>query len=137
MRNLKDSADEFNATVTWDQLPKLTANATQMGQLLQNLLINAIKFKGEESPAIHIGSQQQKGEWMFSVRDNGIGIDSQHYERIFSLFQRLHGRNDYPGTGVGLAICKRVVELHGGRIWVESQISKGTTFFFTIPGIQI
>ena len=137
MRNLKDSADEFNATVTWDQLPKLTANATQMGQLLQNLLSNAIKFKGEESPAIHIGSQQQKGEWMFSVRDNGIGIDSQHYERIFSLFQRLHGRNDYPGTGVGLAICKRVVELHGGRIWVEFQISKGTTFFFTIPGIQI
>jgi hypothetical protein len=101
--------------------------------LFQNLIGNAVKFRGEQPPQIHVGVRREPDRWVFSVRDKGIGIEPQYFERIFQLFQRLHTRRDYPGTGIGLAICKRIVERHGGTIWVESQLGQGTTFFFSIP----
>jgi PAS domain S-box-containing protein len=124
---------ESAALVTHDPLPILLANPGQMAQLLQNLLQNAIKFHGPESPRVHIWAAQSENEWILGVRDNGIGIDPQYAERIFLIFQRLHTRTEYPGTGIGLAICKKIVENHGGRIWVESRPGQGATFYFTIP----
>ena len=107
----------------------------QLGQLLQNLISNALKFRGEGRRAAgpRLGASGASEEWRFSVRDNGIGIDPQYFERIFVLFQRLHTEAEYPGTGIGLAICKKIVERHGGRIWVESQPGQGSTFHFTLP----
>ncbi len=119
--------------ITHDPLPTITSNPVELTQVFQNLIGNAIKFKGERKPEIHVGAQRQAGGWLFTVRDNGIGIDPQFAERIFMIFQRLHTREQYPGTGIGLAICKKVVERHGGRIWVESQPGTGSTFCFTIP----
>ena len=101
--------------------------------LFQNLLGNALKFRGSAPPRIHIGAEQQGRWWQFTVQDNGIGIAPQHREQIFGLFQRLHSRRAYPGTGIGLALCQRIVERHGGRIWVESVIGQGSTFCFTLP----
>lgn len=134
LTNLAAMLQETGAVVTHDQLPTVLADAVQLGQMFQNLLINALKFQGREPPRVHISAQRQDNEWLFSVRDNGIGIDSQHQERIFAIFQRLHRREDFPGTGLGLALCKKIAERHGGRIWVESEPGRGSTFNFTIPG---
>jgi light-regulated signal transduction histidine kinase (bacteriophytochrome) len=104
-----------------------------MAQLFQNLISNAIKFRGVKSPHISISARSGDDKWFFSVRDNGIGITPEYYNRIFGIFQRLHTKDEYPGSGIGLAICKKIIEQHNGRIWVESQPGKGTTFYFTIP----
>ena len=135
--NLNKTIGEASAIITNDELPVVMADETQLTQLFQNLIGNAIKFhKDGESPRIHIAAQQKTGEWVFSVQDNGIGIEAQYLQRIFVIFQRLHAREDYPGTGIGLAICKRIIERHGGKIWVESQPGRGSTFYFTLKGID-
>jgi len=134
LTNLAAMLQETGARVTHDPLPTVLADGMQMGQMFQNLLINALKFQGRESPEVHISAQRQNNEWLFSVRDNGIGIAQKYQERIFAVFQRLHRREDYPGTGLGLALCKKIAERHGGRIWVESEPGRGSTFYFTIPG---
>ena len=134
LADLAAMVQETRAVVTHDPLPTVPADAVQMGQIFQNLLINALKFKGRETPKVHISARWQGGEWIFGVQDNGIGIDPQHQERIFAIFQRLHRREDFPGTGLGLALCKKIAERHGGRIWVESEPGRGSTFYFTIPG---
>lgn len=131
--NLQEVIGESGAVVTNDDLPIIKADETQLIQLFQNLIDNAIKFRGKEPPRIHVTSKKKEKEWLFSVQDNGIGISSQYAERVFVIFQRLHNRKKYPGTGIGLAISKRIVERHGGQIWMESKPGKGSTFFFTIP----
>ncbi len=144
--NLKIAIEESNAVITHDQLPaEVMGDGMQLTQLFQNLIGNAMKFRSDLPPLVHIGVTRKEGEdsqsaiansaneWLFSVQDNGIGLESEYAERIFIIFQRLHAMGKYPGTGIGLAICKKIVERHGGRIWVESQLGKGTTFFFTIP----
>jgi light-regulated signal transduction histidine kinase (bacteriophytochrome) len=133
LQNLELSLEDKAATVTYDNMPTLMADRVQVMQLFQNLISNAIKFHGDAPPQIHLGVEKQADEFVFQVRDNGIGIDPQYAERIFLVFQRLHGKREYPGTGIGLAICKKIVERHGGRIWVESAPGEGSTFFFTIP----
>ncbi len=133
LANLQALIQESGAVITSDPLPKVRADAIQLAHVFQNLIANAIKFRSEETPQIHVGSRRQDGSRLFWVRDNGIGIDPQYNERIFMIFQRLHTRSKYPGTGIGLAICKRIVERHGGNIWVESQPGKGSTFYFTLP----
>jgi signal transduction histidine kinase len=134
LANLQTSIEESGATVTHDALPSVPADATQLARVFQNLISNALKFRGVHPLAIHIGAERQNSSaWLFSVRDNGIGIEPQYIERIFLIFQRLHNRDEYPGTGIGLAVCKRIVELHGGRIWVESELGQGSTFYFTLP----
>jgi PAS domain S-box-containing protein len=133
MENLRASIQESGAVITADPLPTVQADAVQLTQLFQNLIGNAIKFRADRPPQIHIGARREKSRWIFSVRDNGVGIDPQYHERIFLIFQRLHTRTKYPGTGIGLAICKKIVERHGGEIWLESQPGQGSTFYFTIP----
>ena len=132
LRSLERLIDESGATVTHDHLPTVVCDPTQIGQVFQNLVTNAIKFSDGESPKIHVSARESEGLWVFSVKDNGIGIESQYFERIFVIFQRLQARIDYPGTGMGLAICKRIVERHGGHIWVESTLDVGSTFYFTL-----
>lgn len=131
--NLQMAIEETGATVTHNSLPTVLADESQLVQLFQNLLGNAIKFHGQEPPRVHISAEQKGKEWVFSVGDNGIGIDQQHLERVFIIFQRLHAQTEYPGTGIGLAICIKIVERHGGRIWVESEPGKGSIFYFTMP----
>lgn len=132
LRDLQQAIAQSGAEVTYDPLPTVTAVPGQLRQVFENLLSNALKFRGQEPPRVHLSAQRQGRAWLFSVRDNGIGLDPKHAERIFQIFQRLHTRREYPGTGIGLAICKKIVERHGGRIWVESEVGKGTTFFFTL-----
>lgn len=136
LKDLQVAIAQSNAIVTFDVLPTVMADTPQIVQLFQNIIGNAIKYRGEEPPQVHISASQQDSEWLFSVRDNGIGIEPQYAERIFVIFQRLHTRKEYSGTGLGLAICKKIVERHGGRIWVESQPGCGSTFYFTLPIIS-
>lgn len=133
LSNLRQRIVETKAAITHDPLPIVMAGSTQLMQLFQNLIANAIKFRSNKPPQIHIGAERLEDEWLFSVKDNGIGIDPQFSDRIFVIFQRLHTRDEYQGTGMGLAICKKIIECHRGRIWVESQLGEGATFYFTIP----
>jgi chemotaxis family two-component system sensor kinase Cph1 len=130
--NLRMAIEETGAEVTHDPMPRVMADVSQLTQLLQNLIGNAIKFHGGEKPRIHIGAQRRGHDWVISVKDNGIGIAPEFFERIFVIFQRLHGKQEYPGTGIGLAVCKKIVERHGGTIWVESEPDQGATFLFTL-----
>ena len=131
--NLRAGIEEAGAVVTHDPMPTVAADEVQLGQLFQNLIGNALKFRSSSVPRIHVGVSEKADEWQFEVRDNGIGIEPQYYPRIFMVFQRLHNKGEYPGTGIGLAICKKVVERHGGRIWVESRPDDGSSFYFTLP----
>ena len=131
--NLSIPIVENNVTVTHDSLPTVLADKNQMVQVLQNLLTNAIKFRGVEPPKIDISAKKNEKEWIFAITDNGIGISPEHQIQIFEVFKRLHTREEYPGTGIGLSIVKKIILHHGGRIWVESELGKGTTFYFTIP----
>ena len=134
LENLKTGIQESRAEVTHDPLPTVNADALQLEQVFQNLIANAMKFRREdEPPRIHVSAEKSDHEWVFSVRDNGIGIAPEHVGRLFKIFERLHPADRYPGTGMGLAICKKIVERHGGRIWVESELGTGSTFYFTIP----
>ena len=135
LSNLEKAIQDSGAVVTHDALPAITADDTQLCSVLQNLVSNAIKYRGVEAPVVHVSaSKNGANEWIFSVKDNGMGIDPRYFERIFVIFQRLHGRTEFEGTGIGLAICKKIVDRMGGRIWVESQLKKGSTFFFALPG---
>ena len=136
LRNLQIAIAEKKAVIACDEMPTVMADESQLVQLFQNLIANSIKFCRQDIPLIDIAARRRENEWLFYVRDNGIGIDPEYADRIFIIFQRLHGRREYPGTGIGLAMCKRIVERHGGRIWVESQEGKGATFCFTIPIIS-
>jgi PAS domain S-box-containing protein len=131
-KNLQASIKENNAEVTHDKLPVIVGDSGQMVQLFQNLIGNAIKFHGKEPPRVHVSVKDQGGDYLFSIKDNGIGIDPQYFDRLFKIFQRLHTKQEYPGSGIGLVICKRIVERHGGRIWIESQLGKGSTIHFTL-----
>ena len=133
LRNLKTSIMENNAQITHDPLPTIIGDPSQINQLLQNLIANAIKFHGDEPPKIHISAEESGDEWIIGVSDEGIGIDPDHQEQIFRIFKRLHTREEYSGTGIGLAICKRIIDKHNGKIWVESELGKGSNFYFTIP----
>ncbi|MEY2408491.1 MAG: hypothetical protein QOF48_1161, partial [Verrucomicrobiota bacterium] len=133
LSNLHLAIEKAGATVTHDPLPRVTGDLTLLTQLFQNLIGNALKFRGEAPPCVHVGCARHGAEWEFFVRDNGIGIAPQDFERVFVVFQRLHSQDKYPGTGIGLSVCKKIVERHGGHIRVESKPGKGTTFFFTMP----
>jgi light-regulated signal transduction histidine kinase (bacteriophytochrome) len=132
--DMKSSIDECNAIIEYDDLPTIEANATEMRQLFQNLISNALKFrKKETNPKIKITAVMEEKKWVFSVTDNGIGIKKEDFEKVFVIFKRLHNRNEYQGTGIGLSHCKKIIEHHNGRIWVESKYNEGSTFKWTLP----
>ncbi|MFX1307388.1 MAG: ATP-binding protein [Promethearchaeota archaeon] len=130
--NLHESIKESSAVITHDEMPVLKVDKTQFIQLFQNLLSNAIKFRRQEPPKIHIGVKKVNDEWLFSFTDNGIGIESKFFDKLFNIFYRLHTKEEYPGTGIGLPICKKIVQRYGGKIWVNSEFGRGSTFYFTI-----
>ena len=132
--NLKIAIEESSAHITFDLLPQVTGNSIQLAQLFQNLLANAIKYHQKDlKPEIHTSVQKRGGDWLFCMKDNGIGFEMCYADVIFDQFRRLHGKSEYPGSGLGLATCKRIVQQHGGRIWAESEPGKGSSFYFTIP----
>ena len=133
LSNLSVSIDESNAYITHDALPTVMADKSQMIQVLQNLIANAIKFRGDKPPEIHITAHKHGEEWIFAVTDNCIGIDPEYQKQIFEVFKRLHTRDEYPGSGIGLSVTKKIIKQHSGNIWVESELGKGSTFYFTIP----
>jgi light-regulated signal transduction histidine kinase (bacteriophytochrome) len=133
VKRLQSAIAESGAVVTCDDLPTVPGQDSQLGQLFQNLIGNALKFHGLQAPRVHVSARRQGHEWIFTVADNGIGIDPAYSDRIFVLFRRLHTRVEYAGTGIGLAICKKIVEQHGGRIWVDSEPGNGARFRFTLP----
>jgi PAS domain S-box-containing protein len=133
VHDLQQVVEDTGASVVIETLPTVWADGSQLARLFQNLIQNALRFHGEQPPVVRVRSERRIGEWLFTVSDNGIGIDPRHAERIFRIFQRLHSRTEYPGTGIGLSICKRIVERWGGRIWVESELGRGATFSFTLP----
>ncbi len=131
--SLKPAVEDCGAVVTSSKLPSVHGHDARFVQLFQNLIGNAIKYRGKLQPRIHVSAEYRDAEWRFAVADNGIGIEAEYYLTIFGVFKRLHG-SAIPGSGIGLAICQRVVERYGGRIWVESKVGWGTTFYFTLPG---
>ncbi|MDQ7785682.1 MAG: ATP-binding protein [Desulfomonilaceae bacterium] len=133
VRGLTAAVTDVGAVITHDPLPTIPADETQLFQVFQNLIENAVRFRREEPLRVHVSAVKNEKEWIFSVKDNGIGIESQHFDRIFAIFQRLHSRRKYDGTGMGLAIVKKVVDRHGGRVWVESELGQGSTFHFSMP----
>lgn len=133
LMNFEVAIKECGAVVTSDDLPRVMGDPAQLTQLFQNLVGNAIKFHGATQPEVRIRAERLPAEWLLSVSDNGVGFDSKYAERVFVIFKRLHNRDEYPGTGIGLAISKKIVERHGGRIWAESETGRGTTIFFTLP----
>ena len=133
VNDMEAAIEDAGASISQDPLPTVYADSIQIAQVFQNLISNALKFAGNDSPAVHVSARQNGGEWVMSVRDNGIGIAPRHYERIFKMFQRLHHRSEYEGSGIGLALCHKITQRHGGRIWVESEVDQGSTFHFSIP----
>src|SRR5271165_486763 len=136
LRNLEAAIQESGAVITCEPLPVVVADGPLLLQLFQNLIGNAIKFRRAERPAIQVIAREEASAWIFSVTDNGIGIAEEYMETIFMIFKRLHTRDEYPGNGLGLAICKKILEQHGGRIWAESTLGKGSTFKFALPKSQ-
>jgi PAS domain S-box-containing protein len=134
LAGLKRAIEESGAEIVRGPLPTITADPAQLGQLFQNLVGNALKFRDHRRPVVRIAAERKDKEWVFSVADNGVGFEAKYAERVFVMFQRLHSKDEYPGTGIGLAVCKKIVERHGGRIWVESAPGHGSTFYFTVPG---
>ena len=133
LKNLEGAIQNSGASITQTDLPRVHAHEVQLGQIFQNLIGNAIRYRSKAPLQVHVEAERQGAEWRFSVRDNGIGIDPEYKEQIFGMFKRLHSTAEFPGTGMGLAICQRVVQRLGGRIWVESEPGRGSTFFFTLP----
>ncbi len=133
LQNLRMMLQTTGAMVTHSQLPRVRADESQLTQVFQNLIGNAIKFRSGDMAHVHVAAARQNSHWLFSIKDNGIGIEDKYKKKIFVIFQRLHTRDEYPGTGIGLALCKRIVERHGGTIWFTSEPGRGTTFFFSLP----
>lgn len=133
IENLRSAIELAGAQITTDRLPTVVANQQQMVQVFQNLMGNAVKFRGPKPLRVHLGAEERERHWLISVQDNGIGIAPGHDERIFAMFQRLHTEQEYPGAGVGLAICRKILRRHGGEIWFRSQPPDGATFYFTLP----